>query len=262
MKKFIFIFCLGNQIISAQVKGLINFGFVESIGQGNGKGTDYYSYLLFDKNKSYFVTAKDSLEKEQKRFEQKVILDDVKGGGAIYNGMKTTPQGDQVFYDVLKKTIWSNFLYVKQIYVKENATIINWKIYNETKRVGNFVCKKATCFFRGREYTAWFTSNIPVPFGPWKLNGLPGLILEAYDKDKFAFWYFKNVEYPTKNEERIKNVQKLKNEKIVFLSIDEYKQRQIKLFEMRKEKNIILHKEFPNVIFPDGELRNMFLEVL
>ena len=59
-----------------------------------------------------------------------------------------------------------------------------WELKNDTLTVAGFLCQKATCTFRGRSYTAWFAQDIPIPNGPWKLGGLPGLILKAYDADK------------------------------------------------------------------------------
>lgn len=65
--------------------------------------------------------------------------------------------------------------------IKDNYTELDWDISTETKTMAGFLCTKATTTFRGRQWIAWFTIDIPLPFGPWKLHGLPGLILEAHD---------------------------------------------------------------------------------
>ena len=36
--------------------------------------------------------------------------------------------------------------------------------------VASFDCQKAECDFRGRRWEAWFTPEIPVSEGPWKLR--------------------------------------------------------------------------------------------
>lgn len=58
-----------------------------------------------------------------------------------------------------------------------------WTLEKDTKVIIDYKCQKATAHFKGRTWTAWYTPEIPVQEGPWKLNGLPGLILEAQDSD-------------------------------------------------------------------------------
>ena len=57
-----------------------------------------------------------------------------------------------------------------------------WIMGDSTRQVLGYTCQQATADFRGRHWTAWFATDIPVSDGPWKLGGLPGLILEVYDE--------------------------------------------------------------------------------
>jgi GLPGLI family protein len=64
----------------------------------------------------------------------------------------------------------------------------NWQLQEGTDTVEGYECQKAILNFRGRNYTAWFTLEIPISDGPWKLFGLPGLILKVEDADQlFSF---------------------------------------------------------------------------
>lgn len=65
---------------------------------------------------------------------------------------------------------------------------MEWLITDENKIINNFSCNKAIANFRGRQWVAWFTTEIPLSFGPWKLHGLPGLIIEAYDATNRYTW--------------------------------------------------------------------------
>ena len=55
----------------------------------------------------------------------------------------------------------------------------DWEISDSTKTILGYECIEATTMFNGRKWTAWFTPEIPLDAGPWKLEGLPGLIMEA-----------------------------------------------------------------------------------
>lgn len=68
----------------------------------------------------------------------------------------------------------------EQYVVEEPLENIEWTLVEDsTKNVIGYDCIMATTNYHGRKWTAWFTPEIPVHAGPWKLAGLPGLILEA-----------------------------------------------------------------------------------
>ncbi len=63
-----------------------------------------------------------------------------------------------------------------------SPAINNWKLVNETKVISSFNCKKAEVRYKGRDWTAWYSTDIPFPYGPYKFSGLPGLIVKITDK--------------------------------------------------------------------------------
>lgn len=57
----------------------------------------------------------------------------------------------------------------------------DWNITDDQLKIGDFNCQKATLKYGGRDWTAWFTQEIPIQDGPYVFSGLPGLIIKISD---------------------------------------------------------------------------------
>lgn len=129
------------------------------------------------------------------------------------DSLKSTPSGkkisDKLLQEAVKKanatgdrSAMSNVVYKTSLYVFKNRKDslikvydrtglfdygtydepiekINWQIKDSTRSILGYECINAEGDFHGRRWSVWFTPEIPVSEGPWKLSGLPGLILEA-----------------------------------------------------------------------------------
>ncbi len=77
---------------------------------------------------------------------------------------------------------------MKEYYVQNEIPQIKWEIKESSKVILGYNCQEAVGQLAGREYHVWFTTELPFQDGPWLLNGLPGLILEAVDsKGEISF---------------------------------------------------------------------------
>lgn len=93
-----------------------------------------------------------------------------------------------------KKLFTEDPIYMNNYFIDGEMPAIDWKTSGDTATFGGLHCQKATCHFKGRDYTAWFCPDLPVRVGPWKLNGLPGVIVDARDAKNEVIFQFDGVE--------------------------------------------------------------------
>ncbi len=80
---------------------------------------------------------------------------------------------------------------------------MRWSLSDDVKRIDSFECRKAETWFRGRQYTAWYAAEIPIPNGPWKMGGLPGLIIELREASGDMHFLLESIRI-----EQIKDIRK------------------------------------------------------
>lgn len=83
-------------------------------------------------------------------------------------------------YSKRKMTVFDRIDKTEYRYTDELNTQ-EWKLESDTMTIMGYLCYKAVCQWRGRDYEAWYTPDIPVSEGPLKFGGLPGLIMKVGD---------------------------------------------------------------------------------
>ena len=71
----------------------------------------------------------------------------------------------------------------------EPVPTIEWTYMPEdTATVMGYHCHAATCEYGGRKWKAYYTNNIPLPYGPWKFGGLKRMMMKVCDMNRnFVF---------------------------------------------------------------------------
>jgi len=154
--------------------------------------------LNFNKQESIYL-QEEKLEAPKPNSPMNVMVFKSNGDGKKYKNVKEKIQ------------ISEEDIFGKDFLIVDSLEVWNWKLENETKKIGNYTCYKATALIpvseeAKKEYeenkkntgdgktqfitalepkdhniTVWYTPEIPVSQGPDRYWGLPGLILEAND---------------------------------------------------------------------------------
>jgi GLPGLI family protein len=115
------------------------------------------------------------------------------GAQIISNRKRPTIETDYYIFNQENKFYTVEKL-MREYLTEEEIPKIDWKINKDTLTFSGLKCQKATANFKGRNWIAWFAPELPFPNGPWKLNGLPGLIVDAYDEKKEVQFKFAGFE--------------------------------------------------------------------
>jgi len=97
-------------------------------------------------------------------------------------------------YPNAQKLLTKDYVFVTEYLIAGQIPAIDWKISGDTATFGGLHCQKAAGHFKGRDYIVWFCPDLPVHTGPWKLNGLPGVIIDAHDTKNEVIFQFDGVE--------------------------------------------------------------------
>ncbi len=152
--------------------------------------------LLLGKTKSKFLSdnyyINDTIYRKLKSHEEYIVLRrsperPLPSTAFMFQIYKNDPEGKMTITDYV---IGNHYLY------REVLDLFDWTLSGETRTIKGYTAQKATCNFGGRTWIAWFTPEIPYSDGPYKFNGLPGLILNIRDtKDEYIF-EFLSIEKP------------------------------------------------------------------
>ncbi|QJD97521.1 GLPGLI family protein [Mucilaginibacter robiniae] len=148
--------------------------------------------LLIGRNASLYKSYDKILRDEQMR---KSMAEQINSGTTNFNIKSTIRASNTEYFQfftekkfLVKENLFNNYL------IEEPVPEMQWKITADTASFNGLQCQKATTHFKGRDYIAWFCADLPYRAGPWKLSGLPGLIIEAYDTKKEVVFKFDGLE--------------------------------------------------------------------
>lgn len=143
------------------------------------------------------------------------------------DSLTSTPQGDKLFEELLTASLIkdgpqsrsfphrkSSFLISKNnrtnklcvkdsfggdyYFYQDSISDFKWNITDISKTEDLYTAIKAVCNYHGRDWIVWFSPELPWHDGPWKFCGLPGLIIEAYDKDKLFHFKLEKIAHSDK----------------------------------------------------------------
>ncbi|MDE5685756.1 MAG: GLPGLI family protein [Paramuribaculum sp.] len=177
--------CLAAIASSAQTADIEVSYMAHSPNMKNGKPevTNQYILLSNPTDSKFYSPRTEYIDSLNSTPEGKAVYQEMARSAYFSGKMKEMPKRDGKYY--VTKNLSDNKLKYYDVVGLSNYSYeetpgqLQWTIGDVSKEILGYECIAAETDYHGRHWTVWFAPEIPIQNGPWKFDGLPGLILEA-----------------------------------------------------------------------------------
>ena len=151
-------------------KGNITEEEINHLKSRQGKSRDFN--LFYENGVSLYALKQQPTKNERGIDEESKAISIGNEGSGLYKNPKT------------KEYLKEADIFGKAFLIKDTLPVYTWKLINEEKTIGSYLCKKAIAVVKTKEIIAWYTLSVPISDGPEDYYGLPGLIIELNTPEK------------------------------------------------------------------------------
>lgn len=181
--------CVAATALCAQERADIEVSYSASkpnFRTGTADGTNQYILLANSTESKFYSPASEYVDSLCSTPEGDAKYKEMARAAFFGNKFDRMPSRDGSYYVVKSMHNGTMTTYdvngMEKYRMDEPLAECDWEITDSTLTILGYECQMAKAAYHGREWSAWFTMEIPLSDGPWKLRGLPGLILKAEDQ--------------------------------------------------------------------------------
>jgi GLPGLI family protein len=200
MKIYILILLFVNLSYSQTNKIMAQYELIREL---NGHKFTAQSNVIIDtksKVSLFQLNQYDNLLKNGQKIIDKATNDTI----VVIGSTSICTEPKEYFLDFINKKqtlLLYNVNCKSKVLIEEKLEMPKWEIHNEIKYISGYKTQKATTFINDRTWTVYFTKDIKENIAPWKLIGLPGVIVEATENTTiYKFRLLKIDKSPIKKE--------------------------------------------------------------
>jgi GLPGLI family protein len=206
---------------------IYDFTFQRDTSDVNSKNKEPYALDIYPGHSKFVSFTK---LKSDSYIDSLTKAIDAQGGIQNIRAINFSGMGQGARYEIYKFTdgkIRYQQKFLKDLYgYEENMSSLNWTILDSSSKYGQYNCQLAKTRYGGRNWTALFTTDVPINNGPYKFSGLPGLIVKIWDDQQHCLFELAEVKNVTDGNATIPKAEIV--EKTAFRQVEENAQNQIR----------------------------------